>query len=433
MDVGSVYGSYYETAKSYMGLRKEEKQAGFAEKVTDKSQVSSEDMTLEEYKEYFNEKMNSLYTHPSQRNRNDIIDITDAAYKRMQTDPEYEKKILDVLAKNKAVNFGNYIPQISYMHIDDTYEKCYGYTQGMKENDGYSGSSSAKGTDAGRQKKARQKELLEEYLEKRAQMKEFQQEALEEKIAKQEMLNKKIAKMELERSRQTQSWNSERQMAKASNAYDANIMMEAELVKNITKGENNGKDKVQEYYEKLCKKFPEITFNTGSSLMSGNENKVVINLSSECLKKMANDPEFAKKVEFNLTGAVPGQNRMFAQAKADNAVIHGVTTVIDADGNASVTCGGMTRTSGSKQNSTILNAEKKQKERLQKKREERKISEEKAAKRRAEKKAQLEKLTEDETFTISATGTDVKSVTQNLLATVSGTSAPTGASFDIKA
>ena len=51
MDVGSVYGSYYETAKSYMGLRKEEKQAGFAEKVTDKSQVSSEDMTLEEYKD----------------------------------------------------------------------------------------------------------------------------------------------------------------------------------------------------------------------------------------------------------------------------------------------------------------------------------------------------------------------------------------------
>lgn len=108
--------------------------------------------------------------------------------------------------------------------------------------------------------------------------------------------------------------------------------------------------------------------------MSGNENKVVINLSSECLKKMANDPEFAKKVEFNLTGAVPGQNRMFAQAKADNAVIHGVTTVIDADGNASVTCGGMTRTSGSKQNSTTLNAEKKdyrksvRKEKSQKKR-----------------------------------------------------------------
>ena len=231
----------------------------------------------------------------------------------------------------------------------------------------------------------------------------------------------------------TKNVNSTEEFALEKNKRNAGIVGSGRNGIVATEVKTNSKDKVQEYYEKLCKKFPEITFNTGSSLMSGNENKVVINLSSECLKKMANDPEFAKKVEFNLTGAVPGQNRMFAQAKADNAVIHGVTTVIDADGNASVTCGGMTRTSGSKQNSTILNAEKKQKERLEKKREERKISEEKAAKRRAEKKAQLEKLTEDETFTISATGTDVKSVTQNLLAAVSGTSAPTGASFDIKA
>ncbi len=57
----------------------------------------------------------------------------------------------------------------------------------------------------------------------------------------------------------------------------------------------NSKDKVQEYYEKLCKKFSDITFNTGSGLMSGNVSKAVINLSSQCLEKMANDPEFAKK------------------------------------------------------------------------------------------------------------------------------------------
>ena len=216
MEVGSVYGSYYETTKSYMGVRKEEKQAGFAQKITEKTSGSPEDMTLEEYKKYFNEKMNGLYVHPSQKNINEVIDITDAAYKRMQTDPEYEKKILDAFAKNWAVDFGGYIPQISYMHIDDTWENCYGYTQGMKENVGYSGSSSTKGADAGRQKKARQKELLEEYLEKRARMKEFQQEALEEKRAKQE----------LERSRLAKSWNSERQRAKVSNAYEANLFYE---------------------------------------------------------------------------------------------------------------------------------------------------------------------------------------------------------------
>ena len=199
MDVGSVYGSYYETAKSYMGLRKEEKQAGFAEKVTDKSQVSSEDMTLEEYKEYFNEKMNSLYTHPSQRNRNDIIDITDAAYKRMQTDPEYEKKILDALAKNKAVNFGNYIPQISYMHIDDTWEGCYGYTQGMKENDSYiKGNSSKHENNVKKEKEQdREKEFLEEYLEKRIQVHRDMQELRTKEYFKHKEQNAELSRKAL--------------------------------------------------------------------------------------------------------------------------------------------------------------------------------------------------------------------------------------------
>lgn len=222
MSISGVGQNYYHsnvaTTKSTKNVNRTEKTDGFAGKVTEKSSVSPEDMTLEEYKEYFSEKMSDLYTHPSQRGMNWTIDITESAYKRMQSDPEYEKKILDALAKNKAVDFGGNIPVVAYTHIDDTYEKCYGYTQGMKENDGYSGSSSAKGADAGRQKKARQKELLEEYLEKRARMKEFQQEALEEKIAKQE----------LERSRLTKAWSSKRQMAMVSKAYDANVMTETE-------------------------------------------------------------------------------------------------------------------------------------------------------------------------------------------------------------
>ena len=55
---------------------------------------------------------------------------------------------------------------------------------------------------------------MEEYLEKRAQAKKQQQ----------EMLNEKIAKAEQERSRLTKAWSGERQMAKASSTYEANIM-----------------------------------------------------------------------------------------------------------------------------------------------------------------------------------------------------------------
>ena len=176
MGISGIGQNYYHnnvaTVRNTKNVNSTGKNDGFAGKVTEKNPVSPEDMTLEEYKAYFNEKMNSLYTHPSQRNRNDIIDITDAAYKRMQTDPEYEKKILDALAKNKAVNFGNYIPQISYMHIDDTWDGCYGYTQGMKENDSYIKGSSSKHENNVKMKKEqdREKELLEEYIEKRIQV-----------------------------------------------------------------------------------------------------------------------------------------------------------------------------------------------------------------------------------------------------------------------
>ena len=52
---------------------------------------------------------------------------------------------------------------------------------------------------------------------------------------------------------------------------------------------------MEEYYEKLCKKFPQISFNTNGGVVPCNSNKVVVNLSYDCLKKMANDPEFAKR------------------------------------------------------------------------------------------------------------------------------------------
>ena len=167
VEQNSVYVSSQMMYSSQVKKQEQVQPGTFASQIK-----SKEDMSLDEYKAYFNEKMNSLYTHPSQRNRNDIIDITDAAYKRMQTDPEYEKKILDALAKNKAVNFGNYIPQISYMHIDDTWEGCYGYTQGMKENDSYiKGNSSKHENNVKKEKEQdREKEFLEEYIEKRIQV-----------------------------------------------------------------------------------------------------------------------------------------------------------------------------------------------------------------------------------------------------------------------
>ena len=123
MAISGVGQSYYqnnvETTKRAKSVNSTKETNGFAGKVTEKNSISPEDMTLEEYKKYFDEKINSLYTHPSQRNMNDVVDITDAAYKRMKTDPEYEKKILDAIAQNKSVDFGGNIPVFVYSRVDD--------------------------------------------------------------------------------------------------------------------------------------------------------------------------------------------------------------------------------------------------------------------------------------------------------------------------
>ena len=209
-----------------------------------------------------------------------------------------------------------------------------------------------------------------------------------------------------------------------------------------TNTSTNSKDKVQEYYEQLCKKFPQIKINTSGGIASGSKNNIVLNLSNDCLKKMASDPDFAKKIENDIAGIPAAHEQMFAKAKSDGIEIHGFAVRINADGSMQCSCSGSTRTSGSKQNSSTLNTEKKQKERLEKKREERKILEEKAAKKRAEKKAeerQAERKAVEEAgnetgeYNISVTGTDIKDVTQKVIAASLGTSAPTGASFDIKA
>lgn len=209
----------------------------------------------------------------------------------------------------------------------------------------------------------------------------------------------------------------------------------------------SSKGKAQEYYEQLCKKFPQININSSGGIASGGKNNIVLNLSNDCLKKMASDPDFAKKIENDIAGIPAAHKQMFAKAKSDGMEIHGFAVRINADGSMQCSCSGSTKTSGTKQSSSILNTEKKQKERLEKKCEERKILEEKAAKKRAEKKAEEEKVAErqvekkaaEEARTetgddiVSAAGTDIKAVMQKVIAASLGISAPTGAGFDIKA
>ncbi len=121
----------------------------------------------------------------------------------------------------------------------------------------------------------------------------------------------------------------------------------------------NSRDRVQEYYEKLCKKFPRINFNTNGGVLPGNSRKVTVNLSYDCLKKMADDPEFAKKMEWNLSGEAVANAMVYGWAQRDGVVLGGRTVTYDANGNRQSSCGGMRTANAGSGNSNTNKIQKK--------------------------------------------------------------------------
>lgn len=199
----------------------------------------------------------------------------------------------------------------------------------------------------------------------------------------------------------------------------------------VTKTEQikTGYSNVNDYSKYLQGKYSYM--NSGTTSMQGVP--TTVSVSSAFLKKCMDDPEKAKYLEENLA-AIPDSVKSLCNSvkmAPGSPVVTYATYKIDDNGNISMMSGSTNDPDGkiAKENAEKKAKEKKeQEEKAAKRREEKKAEEEKAAERRAERKERMEG-----TFTVSATGTDVKSVTQNIVAAASGTSSFAGGSFDIKA
>ncbi len=193
----------------------------------------------------------------------------------------------------------------------------------------------------------------------------------------------------------------------------------------VTKTEQikTGYSSVNDYSKYLQGKYSYM--NSGTTSMQGVP--TTVSVSGDFLKKCMDDPEKAKYLEENLA-AIPDC------AKSAVAGCCGTLTSlsyhVDANGNISVVSSGTSDPDGKIARANAKRQAKEKKaaeEKAAERRKEKKAEEEKAAERRAERKRQKEG-----TFTVSAAGTDVKSVTQSLFVAASGSS-PTGGGFDIKA
>ena len=211
MAISGVGLNFYQnnmgTAKSTKNVNSTEK---FALEKTNDTQELSEAEEMELFKKEFYDDLSKVTNHRTVSNA--AVNISEAAFKAMKNDPQYKEKVLSLIQRDWGDSYAprNCSVLITVGATLDEYRADSWPVGYDSEFDVRSQNSFYKRTN---EKKDKQKELLEEYLEKRAQTKKQQQ----------EILNEKIAKQEQERSRLAKAWSRERQMAKASSIYEGGL------------------------------------------------------------------------------------------------------------------------------------------------------------------------------------------------------------------
>ena len=181
MAISGVGQSYYQnnvaTTKSTKSVN------STVETGNTKELSEAEEMAI--FKKEFYDELSRINNHRTVSNM--AINISEDAFKKMKEDPQYKQQILNLVQRDWGDSYAprNCSVMITVGSSLNDYRADSWPVGYDSEFDIRSKNSFYKKTS---NKKDRQKELLEEYLEKRAQVKKQQQEMLNEKIAKQPII-----------------------------------------------------------------------------------------------------------------------------------------------------------------------------------------------------------------------------------------------------
>lgn len=209
MSVNGIGQNYYQ---NYVVTTKNAQNINGTGKA-DSTYELSEAEEMEIFKKEFYDDLSKINIHRTVSNA--AVNISEEAFKAMKDVPGYRDKILSLFQRDLEASYvpGDCSVLITVGATLDDYRGC-SWSVGYDSEFHMRSRNSFYKRTSGKQDK--QKEILEKYLQKQAWVKKQQQ----------EILNEKIVKQEQERNRLLQLWNNERQLAEASNAYEANIMME---------------------------------------------------------------------------------------------------------------------------------------------------------------------------------------------------------------
>lgn len=113
MYVNYMTKTYHNFLKSQEAKHSQAEPVSFADKIAEKKleaagagqmEITPNEMTLEEYKQYIHDKISQIPISPSQMSSSFSVHISDAGFEAMKADPEYEKWVLDTLKYSFGFN-----------------------------------------------------------------------------------------------------------------------------------------------------------------------------------------------------------------------------------------------------------------------------------------------------------------------------------------
>lgn len=189
--------------------------------------VATEDMTLEQYKNYIHNKISQIPLHPSQRLNSISIHISDEGFEAMQKDSEYEKWVLDRLKydfgfNDPWANFcgGSYIVHYFGATKDEYQGQSWyqGYQNGKGEN-----LFDTKSKDSFWERKVQRKKRMELQF-KRQQAKHWQMQKMQDRMYETQMINRSIA--ERQRILGESGWSPDRHLQQFSSSYETGLLLD---------------------------------------------------------------------------------------------------------------------------------------------------------------------------------------------------------------
>ena len=165
---------------------------------TEKTESMTPEEKLEVFKKEFYEELSKINNHRTVSNM--AINISEDAFKKMKEDPQYKQQILNLIQRDWG---DSYAPRNCSVLI----------TVGSSLNDyradswpvGYDSEFDVRSKNSfykktSESKKDKQKELLEEYLEKRQVAKRIAQETLDKKLQKEDDMREAFRKSDAEKA-----------------------------------------------------------------------------------------------------------------------------------------------------------------------------------------------------------------------------------------